>query len=80
MSELNIPEVFDKLVDEPDYHLSAEEASAVWLEVHNLFASYPERQGNMLKVLYTQIEREAIKGKRCGICGAYEDPACWNEC
>ena len=79
MSKLNIPEVFSKLED-PDYHLSAEEASAVWLEVYNLFVTYPDGQGSMLKVLYSKIEREAFKGKRCGVCGSYEDPACWSEC
>lgn len=80
MSELNIPEVFDKLVDNPDYRLTAEEASGVWLEVYNLFAAYPDRQGSMLKLLFTQIEREAYKGERCGVCGSYEDTGCMDGC
>lgn len=75
---MDIGEVFDKVVEGDDYHLSAEEARVVWLEVAKLFRSRP--QGMKLKHLFWQIELEAWEGKRCGVCGEYESPDCRINC
>lgn len=79
MGDLNVDEVFNKLEDR-EYRLSSGEAAAVWLEVYRFFQTYPDRQGGMLKVLYNRIEREAMEGKRCGVCGDYENPDCREDC
>lgn len=77
---MDVPEVFNKTVEDPEYHLSKEEARKVWWEVYLLFKSYPDRQGGMLKHLLGQIEREAWEGKRCGVCGAYGSSDCAEQC
>lgn len=77
---LDIVGVFNKTYEDPEYRLSREEAREVWWEVYQLFKAYPDTQGGMLKQLFGQIEREAWEGKRCGVCGEYESPDCWDRC
>jgi hypothetical protein len=58
--------------------LSAEEAGRVWLEMYNLGKMIPE--GAILIGLYDTLARELARGKRCGVCGKYEDQSCWTDC
>lgn len=79
--ELNIPAVFGRIVEDRDYHLSRDEAWGVWRTVYQLFqSSYPDPKGGMLRHLFGQIERETWEGERCGVCGDYGRPDCWDKC
>lgn len=58
--------------------MTQDEAIMVWQEMHTLVSSIPE--GNLLSCLYDHLTKELARGKRCGVCGRYENKDCWEDC
>lgn len=58
--------------------MTTEEACRVWEEMHMYMEGHPE--GSTLLLLNDRLTRELAKGLRCGVCGAYSDPACVKGC
>ena len=58
--------------------MTTEEACRVWEEIHLALKNHPE--GGILLHLDRRLSRELGKGKRCAVCGAFEDPSCVTEC
>lgn len=59
--------------------LTQEQASEVY-DVINELVYYARPEGGILLSLYDQIGRERHTGKRCSVCGKYEDKSCIEDC
>jgi len=58
--------------------LSQDEAVHIWHEIHRIMSLTPG--ANMLLCVYDHLTKELSKGKRCGVCGRYENKDCWRDC
>lgn len=59
--------------------LDAEEAGRVWSEI-SLLVEKHHSNGSLLLLLNDMLAKELARGKRCGVCGKYEDSTCTTEC
>lgn len=65
--------------DDPDDHLTKEEARAVWHTFGRVIETAQSIDPTFWKItsLRMQLERER---RRCWVCGRYNDPRCATEC